>query len=140
MTDLEERLYVSRVRDFYKDLLGFGGVNLFLLGVWGFLSPSWYFWPGWVMIGWGLLLGRRAMDLGLWSCKTTQFSLSLPFMSPEWEKKQLAKLRSNGGCQSSNQPSASQPSNQLSTSSQSSAKEDSPQDSPSQPPTTGVSS
>jgi fatty acid desaturase len=36
-------------------------VNAFLIGVWA-LSGGGYFWPGWVLAGWGV-----GMVLGLWT-------------------------------------------------------------------------
>jgi hypothetical protein len=92
MTELEARVHITRVRDFYRDLVGFGGVNLFLLFVWAFLSQHWYFWPGWVILSWGALMARRALELGLLSYKGGDWSRCLPFLSSDWEGKQLEKL------------------------------------------------
>lgn len=38
-------------------------VNLFLIGVWAVTSPGGYFWPGWVLGGWGVGLALNAWDV-----------------------------------------------------------------------------
>jgi fatty acid desaturase len=40
-------------RDFKSHVVSYVVVNLFLVGVWA-VSGGGYFWPGWVMAGWGI--------------------------------------------------------------------------------------
>lgn len=37
-------------------------INAFLVIVW-FISGAGYFWPGWVMLGWGILLALHVWDV-----------------------------------------------------------------------------
>jgi hypothetical protein len=57
MEDQERRdAAIKRVkdkRDFKTHVVTYVLVNLFLVGVWA-VSGSGYFWPGWVMAGWGI--------------------------------------------------------------------------------------
>jgi hypothetical protein len=55
------RWRVERKRKIRIDLVTYVVVNLFLIGVWA-VTGFGYFWPGWVMAGWGVLLG-----LDVWS-------------------------------------------------------------------------
>jgi hypothetical protein len=42
-------------RGFYWNLTAYVVINLFLIGIWYFTSgPHSYFWPGWVLGGWGI--------------------------------------------------------------------------------------
>jgi hypothetical protein len=40
-------------REFSGNLAAYVVVNLFLIGVW-WMSGASYFWPGWVLAGWGI--------------------------------------------------------------------------------------
>ncbi len=57
MDDQERRdAAIKRIkdkRDFKIHAVSYVVVNLFLIGVWA-VSGSGYFWPGWVMAGWGI--------------------------------------------------------------------------------------
>jgi 2TM domain len=57
MTDEELRaLAVKRVkekRDFWQHLVAYVVVNAALIGIWA-LGGGGYFWPGWVLFGWGI--------------------------------------------------------------------------------------
>ena len=44
---------VKDKRDFRTHVVSYVVVNLFLVGVWA-ISGGGYFWPGWVMAGWGI--------------------------------------------------------------------------------------
>jgi hypothetical protein len=46
---------------FKKTLVAYVLVNLFLVGIWA-LSDAGYFWPVWVIGGWGLGLAFQAYD------------------------------------------------------------------------------
>ncbi len=42
-------------RRFTSDLVAYVVVNAFLIGVWAFTGAG-YFWPAWVLAGWGVAL------------------------------------------------------------------------------------
>jgi hypothetical protein len=49
------RKRVEEKRKFRADLVAYVVINVFLIGVWA-VSGFGYFWPGWVLAGWGALL------------------------------------------------------------------------------------
>ena len=51
----QARARVVRKRKFRGDVVGYIVVNAFLIGIWAVLGFG-YFWPGWVLAGWGVLL------------------------------------------------------------------------------------
>jgi hypothetical protein len=55
------RWRVEKKRRIRIDLVTYVVVNLFLIVVWA-VTGFGYFWPGWVLAGWGVLLG-----LDIWS-------------------------------------------------------------------------
>jgi hypothetical protein len=48
-------------RDFVSHLVAYAVVNIFLVGVWAFTGAG-YFWPAWVIGGWGSGLVIHAWD------------------------------------------------------------------------------
>jgi hypothetical protein len=55
-TDHERaRARVMKKRKFSGDVIAYVVINAFLTGVWA-LSGFGYFWPVWVLAGWGVLL------------------------------------------------------------------------------------
>ena len=52
---------IKRKRDFKAHLAAYVIVNAFLVGVWYFTGPG-CFWPGWVLLGWGIGLAFNAWD------------------------------------------------------------------------------
>jgi hypothetical protein len=46
-------------RDFYGHLVAYVVINAFLVGVWA-MTDRGYFWPGWVLAGWGIGLVLNA--------------------------------------------------------------------------------
>ena len=48
------RRQVERKRKLRADLVGYLVINAFLVGVWA-VNGFGYFWPGWVLAGWGVL-------------------------------------------------------------------------------------
>lgn len=55
-TDYElARARVLRKRKFTGDVMAYVLINAFLVGLWAFTGAG-YFWPGWVLGGWGVLL------------------------------------------------------------------------------------
>ena len=69
MTDLREgpesqrdlaRKQIQKRRNLQGGLVAYVVINAFLVGVWA-VSGRGYFWPGWVLGGWGV-----AMTFGVW--------------------------------------------------------------------------
>jgi 2TM domain len=51
----QARAQVEKKRKFRADLVAYVVINAFLLGAWAATGFG-YFWPGWVLAGWGALL------------------------------------------------------------------------------------
>ena len=58
----EARKRLQSKRDFRTDLLAYVVVNSFLVGVWAFTGAG-YFWPAWVLAGWGVGLVLHGYDV-----------------------------------------------------------------------------
>ena len=55
-TEYEQaRSRALRKRKFRGDVVGYLVINAFLIGIWA-VAGFGYFWPGWVLAGWGVLL------------------------------------------------------------------------------------
>ena len=46
---------IGRKRKLRADVVAYAVINMFLIGVWA-VTGFGYFWPGWVLAGWGVLL------------------------------------------------------------------------------------
>jgi hypothetical protein len=51
----EARKRVEKKHKFRADVVAYVVINLFLIGLWA-VTGFGYFWPGWVLAGWGVLL------------------------------------------------------------------------------------
>ena len=51
----QARKRIEKKHKFLGDVAAYVVINLFLIGVWAFNGFG-YFWPGWVLAGWGVLL------------------------------------------------------------------------------------
>lgn len=91
MNERQVREYVHKLRRFYTDVLIYGVVNLGLILIWA-ISGAGYFWPIWVIIGWGIGLGVHAFSLGL----IPQMNAMVPFMTAEWEDQEVRRLMEAG--------------------------------------------
>ena len=49
------RARLTKRRKFKGDAVAYAVVNAFLVGIWA-VAGFGYFWPGWVLAGWGVLL------------------------------------------------------------------------------------
>jgi hypothetical protein len=58
----QARKRIERKRKLYGDLLAYVVINAFLVVVWA-ITGAGYFWPGWVLAGWGVLLLLDAWDV-----------------------------------------------------------------------------
>lgn len=75
------------LRRLYLDLLVYGLVNFGLVIIWA-LSGVGYFWPIWVIVGWGMALVIHAAVTG-----TLPFARDfLPFLQPDWEEQKVKEL------------------------------------------------
>jgi hypothetical protein len=91
MNEYEVREHVRKLRRFYTDALIYAIVNLGLVLIWA-ISGGGYFWPIWVIIGWGIGLGIHAFTLGL----IPQMTAMVPFMTAEWEDQEVRRLLEAG--------------------------------------------
>ena len=57
----QARARAQRKRKFRGDLVGYVVINAFLIGIWA-LSGFGYFWPGWVLVPWGVFLLLAGWD------------------------------------------------------------------------------
>jgi hypothetical protein len=61
-SDYEQaRARVLRKRKFRGDLMAYVVINAFIIGIWA-LSGFGYFWPVWILAGWGVLLVLDGWD------------------------------------------------------------------------------
>jgi hypothetical protein len=56
------RQRLERKRKVGGDAVAYVVINAFLVGIWAFNGRG-YFWPGWVLAGWGVLLLLTAWDV-----------------------------------------------------------------------------
>lgn len=91
MNELQAREHVKKLRRFYTDALIYGAVNLGLVLIWA-IAGGGYFWPIWVIVGWGIGLGVHAFSLGL----LPQIEVMIPFMTPKWEEDEVKRLMKSG--------------------------------------------
>jgi hypothetical protein len=54
---------LKKKRDFAAHLVSYFVINAFLVGIWYFVAGRGYFWPGWVLLGWGIGLVLNAWDV-----------------------------------------------------------------------------
>jgi hypothetical protein len=64
-TDEELREHAIKVikkkRDFWNHVIAYCIVNIFLVVIW-YWNGAGYFWPGWVLAGWGIGVAFNAWD------------------------------------------------------------------------------
>jgi len=87
LSEKDIRDKVKDLRKFYLQLTLYGFINFVCVVIWA-VSGGNYFWPIWVMVGWGTALGVQAIWLELFP----NLSDILPFMRPEWEEMQVKKI------------------------------------------------
>jgi hypothetical protein len=81
------RSRVKEIKKFYMNLTLYGSVNFGLILIWA-LSGGGYFWPIWVMVGWGIGVLMEALSLNL----IPSLEKFLPFLKSDWEEAQVQKL------------------------------------------------
>ncbi len=89
-SEREIRQKIKNLREFYRQLTVYGAVNVCLILIWA-ISGAGYFWPIWVIIGWGIGLGLQAVSLGVLPVLEDIF----PFFSTSWEEQQVQKALKN---------------------------------------------
>ena len=87
MKEVEIREHVRKLKRFYTDLTIYVFVNLTLILVW-VISGGGYFWPIFVIIGWGIGLVLQAFNLGFIPLAVD----ILPFLNKNWEELQVSKI------------------------------------------------
>ena len=58
----EARKRLQERRDFGSHVVAYVVINAFLIGVWAFTGAG-YFWPAWVLAGWGIGLVLHAWNV-----------------------------------------------------------------------------
>ena len=58
----QAREVVKKRRDFAAHVVSYVVINAMLIGIWA-ISGGGYFWPAWVMLGWGVGLALNAWDV-----------------------------------------------------------------------------
>jgi hypothetical protein len=66
----EARQRLAARRKIVSDIVAYVVINTFLVFVW-LITGAGYFWPGWVMAGWGVLLALHAWDV-IWRRPITE--------------------------------------------------------------------
>lgn len=59
---VQARKQIEARRDFTSHLVAYIVVNAFLVGVWALTDAGGYFWPAWVIAGWGVGLLLHAYE------------------------------------------------------------------------------
>jgi hypothetical protein len=54
---------LKKRRDFYGHLILYTLVNAFLVIIWAINDPHGFFWPVWVIAGWGIIVVLNAWDV-----------------------------------------------------------------------------
>lgn len=84
----EEALEKAKdLRKLYSHLTIYGLVNFASILIW-LMSGGGYFWPIWIIVGWGIGLILEAAALGMLPLMTDVF----PFLRPEWEEKEAKRM------------------------------------------------
>jgi fatty acid desaturase len=58
----QARKRLEKRRDFSAHVVAYVVVNAMLIGIWA-ISGAGYFWPAWVLLGWGVGLALNAWDV-----------------------------------------------------------------------------
>ena len=88
MTEAEAKNRVRQLKRFYTDIVIYALVNMGLILVWIIFGGG-YFWPIFVIIGWGIGLGLQAFSLGMIPMVAIEV---FPFLGKNWEEKQVSKI------------------------------------------------
>lgn len=57
------RAHIARRRKLRADIVAYVVINAFLIAVWA-MTGTGYFWPAWVLLGWGTLLALDIWNYG----------------------------------------------------------------------------
>jgi hypothetical protein len=52
---------IKKKKDFWNHVIAYCIINIFLVVIW-YWNGAGYFWPGWVLAGWGIGLAFNAWD------------------------------------------------------------------------------
>jgi|SaaInlV_200m_DNA_6_1039755.scaffolds.fasta_scaffold15217_3 hypothetical protein len=105
MTEEKAKQHVKRLAVFYKEMTIYVAANLLFILIW-LLSGAGYFWPIWVILGWGIPLFLQALYLNLLPSTVQENFRSamdfFPYFKPEWEAQEVAKYMKKSGSVASN--------------------------------------
>lgn len=87
MTETEVRARVKELKNYYVDLTLYGAVNLGIILIWA-ISGGGYFWPIWVIVGWGIGMALKAISLDMIPALSDLF----PFFDKTWEEQQVKRM------------------------------------------------
>ncbi|MBL0942071.1 MAG: 2TM domain-containing protein [Alphaproteobacteria bacterium] len=90
LTQKEALEKAKDLRKLYSHLTVYGLVNFASILIW-LMSGGGYFWPIWILVGWGIGLVLEAAALGLLPLMTDVF----PFLRPDWEEKEAKRMMGN---------------------------------------------
>lgn len=105
LTETEIKARVKELRNFYVDLTLYGAVNLGLILIWA-ISGGGYFWPIWVIVGWGIGMVLKAISLDMIPALADLF----PFFDKAWEEEQIKRMTKENLATSSTINSSGMPS------------------------------
>jgi hypothetical protein len=98
LSEADVKARVKELRNFYVDLTLYGAVNLGLILIWA-ISGGGYFWPIWVIVGWGIGMVLKAISLGMIPALADLF----PFFDKTWEEQQIKRMMKGHSTISSNE-------------------------------------
>jgi hypothetical protein len=81
------RAHVKEMKKFYTHLSLYTSINVGLSLIWA-ISGGGYFWPIWVIVGWGIGILMEALSLNMIPSLGNFF----PFLGSDWEETQVQKL------------------------------------------------
>lgn len=87
LSEIDIKARVKELRNFYVDLTLYGTVNLGLILIWA-VSGGGYFWPIWVIVGWGIGMLLKAISLDMIPALADLF----PFFDKTWEEQQIKRM------------------------------------------------
>jgi hypothetical protein len=88
-TQIRER--VRELRSYYTNLIVYGGVSVACIFIWA-VTGFGYFWPIWPLMGFGMAAALQGIRLG----QLRSLEEVFPFLSPEWEERQVKALLKEG--------------------------------------------
>lgn len=89
MKEQEARKKVKALKGLYMDVLTYVFVNMILILLWLTFDRGGLFWPKYVIVIWGIVLGFKAYRKDVIPLVLHHIS----FLTPEWETKKIRELK-----------------------------------------------